>query len=62
MKKVNNQELLEGDIQKGLMQLAFPLMFLNLINSLYNIVDTFWIGKMGELQIGAVTLIGPIMG
>lgn len=42
--------------------MALPLMFLNLINSLYNMVDTFWIGKMGELQVGAVALIGPIMG
>lgn len=62
MKHVNHHEILEGNIRQGLWHLALPLMFLNLINSLYNIVDTFWIGKMGELQIGAITLIGPIMG
>ena len=39
MKKVNNQELLEGDIQKGLMQLAFPLMFLNLMALLKQNID-----------------------
>ena len=42
--------------------MALPLMVLNLVNSLYNIVDTFWVGRMGELQVGAVALIGPIMG
>lgn len=62
MSGVKRSFLLEGNIQKGLLKLAFPLMFLNLVNSLYNIVDTFWIGKMGELQVGAVALIGPIMG
>lgn len=62
MSGVNRSFLLEGNIRKGLLKLAFPLMFLNLVNSLYNIVDTFWIGKMGELQVGAVALIGPIMG
>lgn len=62
MSGVSKSHLLEGDIIKGLFKLALPLMFLNLVNSLYNIVDTFWIGKMGELQVGAVSLIGPIMG
>lgn len=62
MSGLSNSYLLNGDIKKGLLKLALPLMFLSLVNSLYNIVDTFWIGKMGELQVGAVALIGPIMG
>lgn len=62
MSGVRRSFLLEGNIYQGLLKLALPLMFLNLVNSLYNIVDTFWIGKMGELQVGAVALIGPIMG
>lgn len=62
MAGVSKSHLLEGNIIQGLLKLALPLMFLNLVNSLYNIVDTFWIGKMGELQVGAVALIGPIMG
>lgn len=62
MNGLSNSYLLNGDIRKGLLKLALPLMFLSLVNSLYNIVDTFWIGKMGELQVGAVALIGPIMG
>lgn len=62
MNGLSNSYLLNGDIKIGLLKLALPLMFLSLVNSLYNIVDTFWIGKMGELQVGAVALIGPIMG
>lgn len=61
MSGVSKNEFLYGDIYKGLLKLAFPLMLLSLVNTLYNIVDTFWIGKMGELQVGAVSLIGPIM-
>ena len=61
MSGVSKNEFLYGDIQKGILKLAFPLMLLSLVNCLYNIVDTFWIGKMGELQVGAVSLIGPIM-
>lgn len=62
MSGLSQSYLLKGNIKKGLIKLALPLMVLNLVNSLYNIVDTFWIGKMGEYQVGAVALIGPIMG
>lgn len=54
-------DLRKGNIVKGLIEMAVPLMFLNLINSFYNIVDTFFVGQIGELQVGAVSLVNPIM-
>ena len=54
-------DLRKGNIVKGLIEMAVPLMFLNLINSFYNIVDTFFVGQIGELQVGAVSLVSPIM-
>ena len=44
MSGVSKNEFLHGDIRKGLLKLALPLMLLSLVNTLYNIVDTFWIG------------------
>lgn len=41
--------------------MAVPLFLLNILNSLYNVIDTFWVGQIGELQVGAVSLVGPIM-
>lgn len=35
-------------------------MALNLINTLYGIVDTFFVAKIGELQVGAISLVSPI--
>ena len=52
--------LLDKNIKKNMIQMALPLMVLNLINSLYSVVDTFFVGRIGELQVGAVTLVGPI--
>ena len=52
--------LLDKNITKNLMKMALPLMFLNLVNSLYSVVDTFFVGQIGELQVGAVTLVGPV--
>ena len=42
--------LLDKNIKKNMIQMALPLMFLNLINSLYSVVDTFFVGRIGELQ------------
>lgn len=57
---VTRDEILNGNIYKGLIKLALPLMLLNLINTLYGIVDTYFVGKIGELQVGAVSLVTPI--
>ncbi len=51
----------ERSVIQALFHLALPLFFLNLVNSLYNIVDTFWVGQLGELQVGAVSLVGPVL-
>lgn len=57
---VTREDILSGNILKGLIKLALPLMLLNLINTLYGVVDTFFVGKIGELQVGAVSLVSPI--
>lgn len=57
---ITRDEILNGNIIKGLIRLSLPLMLLNLINTLYGIVDTFFVGKIGELEVGAVSLITPI--
>lgn len=54
--------ILQGNLTKALLRMAVPLFVLNLVNSLYNIIDTFWVGQLGELQVGAVSLVGPICG
>lgn len=58
---VQTTDMRSGSITRGLIQMALPLMLLNLINSFYNIVDTFFVGQIGELQVGAVSLVNPIM-
>ena len=58
---ISRDEILHGNIIKGLIKLSLPLMLLNLINTLYGIVDTFFVGKIGELQVGAVSLVSPVI-
>ena len=61
MRGLDKNQILEGNIVSGMLKMAFPLMVLSVINSLYSIVDTFWVGRLGELHVGAVSLISPIM-
>lgn len=41
--------------------MSVPLMLLNLINTGYALVDTFFVGKINELAVGAVSLVAPIL-
>ncbi len=59
--KSKNAYILEENVYKGLIKMALPLMMFSLISSLYNIVDAFWVGQLGENQVGGVAVIGPIM-
>ncbi len=65
----NRKELiLKGPIYKVVLTLAIPVMLSNLMQTLYNLADTYWIGKYemlnnlsGEL-ISSVILIFPAIG
>lgn len=61
MDKNNKMELLGSTpIPKALMALGIPTMIGMLINSLYNLVDTYFVGGLGTDQMGAVTVAFPL--
>lgn len=50
-----NYDLTEGSIVKNLLKFAFPLMIGNLLQQLYNVVDTLIVGRfIGEKALAAV--------
>lgn len=59
--KLTKQEILNGNLYKGLFIITVPLIFLNLINTFYSVVDTYFVGRLGELEVGAITAIRPIV-
>jgi len=61
MFRLSKDELLHGNIYKGLLVMSIPLILLNLINILYGIVDTYFVGLIDELEVGAISLINPIV-
>lgn len=47
-------------IPKALLALGLPTMIGMLINALYNLVDAYFVGGLGTVQMGAVTVAFPL--
>lgn len=62
MKERNNKMELLGSapIPKALMALGIPIMIGMLINALYNLVDAYFVGGLGESQMGAISIVFPL--
>jgi putative MATE family efflux protein len=54
--------LTRGSISRSIFRLALPLLAANLLQDLFNIVDTIFIGRLGEAQLAALTASGTIIG
>lgn len=54
-------DILSGSIERTLLRLAYPLIFINLIHILYNLTDTFWLGKLGRQAVSATTVSWPLL-
>jgi len=55
------RDLTEGTISRHIFFLATPVIFSNLFQSFFNIVDMFWVGKLGPSALAAVAMSGSIM-
>ncbi len=55
----NNMELMEKDSKKAIIKIALPLLALNLITTLYNVVDGIWVSGISTPAIVAVGAIIP---
>ena len=47
-------------IPNALMALGIPIMIGMLINALYNLVDAYFVGGLGETQMGAISIVFPL--
>ncbi len=65
MGRPSKDEIIEGDIVPVLFKLAWPMMVASLLQTAYNLVDTFWLGRLpspeNTLSVGAVSLAWPFV-
>jgi putative MATE family efflux protein len=53
--------LVSGPITKSLLRLAWPVMLSNLFHTLYNLVDTLWLGRLGTAHVAAPGISWPVI-
>ena len=59
--KHQNNHILEGSLTKGVISLSTPIIFTMFFQSLLNITDAFWLGKVGAEALAAVSVSWPII-
>jgi putative MATE family efflux protein len=55
-----SQNLLEGPILRSLLTLAVPIAAANILQAAYQLIDAFWVGRLGEAAVAAVSVSIPI--
>lgn len=53
--------LLEGSIPRALFLLAIPIMGANILQVAYQVIDAFWVGRLGAAAVASVSITMPLM-
>ncbi|ELR71142.1 putative efflux pump [Fulvivirga imtechensis AK7] len=51
----------EGKIFHSLATLALPIILANILHTAYQLIDTFWLGRLGANAVAAVSISFPIL-
>ncbi len=61
MSKPKKNNLTEGSIIKSLLSLSIPIIFASILQTAYQLTDTFWVGRLGTAAVAAVSISFPII-
>ncbi|PIN70795.1 MATE family efflux transporter [Candidatus Woesearchaeota archaeon CG11_big_fil_rev_8_21_14_0_20_43_8] len=53
-------DLLNGSVHKQLLKLAWPVILGMFMGTLYNLVDTIWLGRLNAYAVAAVSVVFPV--
>ncbi|QKQ98538.1 MATE family efflux transporter [Candidatus Nanohaloarchaea archaeon] len=54
-------DLLNGPVGKNLFYLSLPVIMINLLQTAYNLADTFWLGQYSNNALEAITYAFPLV-
>ena len=54
-------ELTEGSVAKPLFFLSLPIVVTNLLQTAYNLADTFWLGQYSKVALAAISFAFPMV-
>ncbi len=59
--QARHAKLTEGPILRSLLTLAVPLILANILQAAYQLIDAFWVGRLGGNAVAAVSVSFPVM-
>jgi putative MATE family efflux protein len=62
MLDLSEEEITEGSIARGLALLATPILAQQLVLVGQQVIDVFWVGRLGEAPVAAIGLLAPVVG
>src|SRR5690554_750 len=51
----------KGSIFRSLVSLAIPIILANIFQTAYQLIDTFWLGRLGANAVAAVSISFPLL-
>lgn len=59
-KKINRDLILSGNMMRAILSIAVPVVINSFLQTMYNLTDTFWLGKLGTYELAAINLVTPL--
>ncbi len=59
-KNFKGKQLLEGPILRSLLRLSVPIITSNILQACYQLIDAFWVGRLGGDAVAAVAISMPM--
>jgi putative MATE family efflux protein len=58
--KFNRELILKGNMFQAILSLAIPVVINSFLQTMYNLTDTYWLGKIGTNELAAINLVTPV--
>lgn len=58
--KKNTALILNGSLSHAILSLTLPIVLNSIIQTMYNLTDTYWLGKIDNTPMAAITLVSPV--
>lgn len=59
-KNTNRELLLSGNMVQAILTLAIPVVINSFLQTMYNLTDTYWLGRLGTEELAAINLVTPM--
>ena len=60
LSRSNIDLILHGSLIRAMLAIAIPVVINSFLQTLYNLTDTFWLGKIGTEPLAAINLVTPV--